>query len=71
MENKEIALRDWFAGQALAAMIAKFPMIDKLGVYGREQTREEIDQIKADLSDSAYGYADAMLARRKEYPDAQ
>ncbi len=71
MENKERTLRDWFAGQALTALIAKFPLIDKLGVYGREQTREEIDQIKADLSDSAYGYADAMMTRRQEAPDAQ
>jgi hypothetical protein len=48
-----MSLRDWFAGQALAGLLAS----------------EEPDfqmPSKAKLADTAYGYADAMLAARKE-----
>jgi hypothetical protein len=48
-----MSLRDWFAGQALAGMLANV---------------ERNKMFKMDLVFNAYGYADAMLAARKEKP---
>jgi hypothetical protein len=45
-----MSLRDWFAGQALAAL------------YGDN----EFEGTKADIAWNCYGMADAMLAARKE-----
>lgn len=50
-----LTLRDWFAGQALSGMIA---------ATGREDRREEVDEITKSKVRSAYRYADAMLAER-------
>lgn len=60
-----MSLRDWFAGQALAAMISKAPFFDRDGEFGAP-----VDMLtfKADMSESAYGYADAMIAARKVSP---
>lgn len=46
--SKGMSLRDWFAGQALAGLIANTKTV------GTE----------ADLADDSYKYADAMLAAR-------
>ncbi len=45
-----MSLRDWFAGQALAGMLA-----NKHWANDREST----------VAEMAYGYADAMLAARE------
>lgn len=57
-----MTLRDWFAGQALAALISKSPFFDSTGELGKS-----IDLVEfwADMANSAYVYADAMLEARK------
>lgn len=57
-----MTLRDWFAGQALAALISKAPFFDRDGEFGRAPT--DMVQFKLDMAASAYGYADAMIAER-------
>lgn len=54
MSGVEITVRDWFAGQALAALIG-----DKGFVAGYSDHAKE-----------AYGYAEAMLAARGEQPSS-
>lgn len=58
-----MTLRDWFAGQALAAMIAKAPFFDRDNEFGQPV---DMVQFKRDMSESAYCYADAMIAARGE-----
>lgn len=58
-----MSLRDWFAGQALVGLIAKSPFFDREGENGKPIT--DMVQFKADMSDSAYWYADAMLKARE------
>lgn len=53
-----MTLRDWFAGQALAAIISKHPA--KAGDHAAL-----IDGVRAKC-EGAYAYADAMLAARKQ-----
>lgn len=60
--NAGTTLRDWFAGQALAALIAKAPFFDREGEFGKPV---DMLQFKADMAESAYGYANAMIAARK------
>jgi hypothetical protein len=60
-----MTLRDWFAGRALQGLIAKTPLIDREGVNGKQMTQHEINQLRDDFAESAYFYADAMLAARK------
>lgn len=62
LQASGMSLRDWFAGQALAAMIAKSPFFDRDGEFGNPV---DMVQFKADMSESAYCYADAMLEARK------
>jgi hypothetical protein len=50
-----MSLRDWFAGQAMAAIIAKIP-----AAYGK---RTDFHTYKS-VALGAYDYADAMLAAR-------
>lgn len=54
--SRGMSLRDWFAGQALAAIIGK-------------NTAREVESGVNDrmvmIANGAYDYADAMLARRK------
>lgn len=59
-----LTLRDWFAGQALSAMISKSPFFDTKGENGKKMT--DILQFRADIAASAYQYADAMLAERSK-----
>lgn len=63
--RKGMTLRDWFAGQALAAMIMKSPFFDTQGENGSKISSEDIKQFKLDMAASAYAYADAMLAERE------
>lgn len=60
--ERGMSLRDYFAGQALAAMIGKSPFFDREGEHGRPTV--DMWQFKLDMADSAYFYADAMLAAR-------
>ena len=57
-----MTLRDYFAGQALAAMIGKSPFFDRDGEFGKSV---DMVQFKMDMSESAYAYADAMLKARE------
>ena len=59
--DQGMTLRDWFAGQAIAALIRKAPFFDRDGEFGKPV---DMLQFKADMSVSAYAYADAMLAAR-------
>jgi len=60
-----MSLRDWFAGQALAALISKAPFFECEGEYGKAI---DIAQFKVDIAESSYGYADAMIAAREVTP---
>lgn len=57
-----MTLRDWFAGQALASMIAKAPFFDREGEHG---PKIDLAQFKSDMAVGAYFYADAMMEARK------
>ena len=66
-----MSLRDWFAGQALAGFLAS-PHNE--GVWSERNNDDASDGAGADQTDiaeCAYQYADAMLATRKDQPDAQ
>ncbi len=53
-----MSLRDWFAGQAMAALLS-----DPKAVPGRGETAEAFAKR---VARAAHGYADAMLIARKE-----
>lgn len=52
-----MSLRDWFAGLAMQAIIAKHPA---------EVVAGSMNEIDAPTAKGAYEYADAMIAERKE-----
>lgn len=52
-KSEGLSLRDWFAGQALAALITD------------DEGPDNFDDFSKEVAESAYGYADAMLAARK------
>ena len=54
--------RDYFAAQAMQALIAKIP----LQVVDLQDT-ESVDLIYTMVSNGAYSYADAMLKARKDW----
>lgn len=49
---------DFFAGMALQALIAKFPLLDREGEFG---SAENVFKIKSDLAESAWEYAEWMV----------
>lgn len=57
-----ITLRDYFAGQALQAIISKLPVIDQEGVFGEPV----LDKVKynRDIAISSYAIADAMMKEK-------
>lgn len=59
-----MSLRDYFAAKAMSALIAKTPLLDDRSEYGTGATSEKVAEMKAGISESAYGYADAMLKAR-------
>jgi hypothetical protein len=65
VNNSGMSLRDYFAGQALGALIRKAPFFDRDGEFGKPI---DMLQFKADMSASAYAYADAMLSAREAKP---
>lgn len=63
MDYELEGLRDMFAAVALNALIAKAPLFDTQGAHGKPV--EDMVQFKKGMAESAYWYADAMLAARK------
>ena len=66
------AKRDELAGQALAGLLAKLPLIDQKGEFGIKV--DDKDAFNRDVAESCFALADAMLsadcslAARKEKP---
>lgn len=57
--------RDYFAAQAMQAIIAKMPLTAV--IYDDEDYNDEdLNMIMVAVAKGAYGYADAMLEQRKE-----
>ena len=54
--------RDYFAAQAMQAIIAKMPLTLKYAVT----YDEDINMLMMTVAKGAYGYADAMIEQRKE-----
>lgn len=60
-----LTARDYFAAAAMTALIAKIPLHDRLGKIGVHAPEiEDIHRVRLDVAESAYDYADAMLAAR-------
>ena len=55
-----MSLRDWFAGQALPALIAKLTVEDVISVAP--------DEIRNRTAIASFMIADAMISARKEKP---
>lgn len=62
-----MTLRDYFAAQAMAAIIAKLSLMgtDPEGIAGILYSHDGKRAIMAQVAAGAYGYADAMLEARK------
>ncbi len=63
-----MTLRDWFAGQALAAIIAKHAAMGHQGAPGHgfvALDRDVASKVQSAIARGAYDYADAMLEARK------
>ncbi len=65
IEPNGIALRDWFAGQALNGILAN-------SHYPSQNSGEPFDQYAARVTDTAYKLAEAMMkhGRRLDKPAA-
>jgi hypothetical protein len=57
-DDQGINLRDWFAGQAMRAILT-FP----------NTSNGDFDRHVKDVAESGYAYADAMMAARNRNPD--
>lgn len=66
-----MSLRDWFAGQVLAALVGAFnsPGNDEIRRIVMRSAEEDGETIHDHAAGSAYAYADAMLAIRKRVPN--
>lgn len=62
-EHYGLTMRDWFAGQALAGLLPKLPLIDQTGEFGIKVADKTAYNM--DVAESCYGFADAMLAARE------
>jgi len=67
MSNKKQDLLDQFAMSALTALIAKMPFYDSKAEHGKSINEDELQTIKKELTESAYGYAVWMMIAREEY----
>ena len=65
-DHNGMTLRDYFAGQALVALITKAPFIDRDGEFTEAQTQEYVCKYHADMCNSAYCYSDAMIKERNK-----
>ena len=54
VDMKDMELRDWFAGQALAGILAS-------AHYPAQGSGEPLDQFAARVTDTAYRIAEAMM----------
>lgn len=62
-----LTIRDYFAAKALTALIAKIPLHDRKGEHGIHTPEVDgIHQVRLDVAESAYDYADAMLKARRQ-----
>lgn len=61
-----MTLRDYFAAKAMQAIISKMPLFDSEGEFGKKSTKPENKKINSDVAESAYYYADAMIAEREK-----
>jgi hypothetical protein len=61
-----MTLRDHFAGLALAALIAKLPLIDKKGEFGVKLNEDEKFDFQVEAARTAYAYADYMIQVRNQ-----
>ena len=57
-----MTLRDYFAAKAMQAIITKLPVVDREGEFGAPV--EDKIKYNADIANSAYWIADAMLEER-------
>jgi len=57
-----MTLRDYFAAKAMQAIITKLPVVDREGEFGSPV--EDKIKYNADIANSAYWIADAMLEER-------
>ena len=62
-------LRDYFAAKAMQALIAKIPLHDTESEYGESSDIDNNHAIRCGVAESAYDYADAMLAHRESRHD--
>ena len=59
-----VSRRDFFAAHAMAALIAKIPLHDRQGEHGVHMPEvSDIHQVRRDVAESAFDYADAMEER--------
>lgn len=56
-----MTLRDWFAGQALAGMLANSDM-----AASAARLKIEPDAFRSDITTGAFKFADAMIAEREK-----
>ena len=61
-----MTLRDYFAVKAMASLIAKLPLMDKEGEYSQKYSSGQIIEVRRGIAQSAYDYADAMIAEREK-----
>ncbi len=54
LDTKDVELRDWFAGQALAGILAN-------AQYPAQASGEPLDQFAARITDVAYRIAESMV----------
>ena len=57
-----ITTRDYFAAKAMQAIITKLPVVGRESEFGKPVLNKE--KYNADIADSSYWIADAMLAAR-------
>lgn len=62
--DEGMTLRDWFAGMAMQALIAKNKFMDTRGQNGEPITADDMEQFRLDIAASSLAYADAMIAER-------
>lgn len=63
-QHHGLSLRDWLAGQALVAIVAKQPLFDRDGEFGPKFDEITLAHFRRDMAISAYEWADAMLKER-------
>jgi hypothetical protein len=66
MSNKKQDLLDQFAMSALTALIAKMPFYDSKAEHGTGIDEDELQNIKKNLTATAYEYAGWMMIARED-----